>query len=140
MTWRCSFCATTFPYEHYDASSPAQKICAVCGSQNTVYKETSMAPRETSRFFEFADAHPELPYQESHLCFATVIECLKQTPDKRFARTGWNGKGMWISLQVPDRDSKMGRPYIYMRDAQGVCVPWLASQTDLLAHDWEMVG
>ena len=55
---------------------------------------------------------------------------------QRVARTGWNGKGMWLELQVPDAHSKMTLPYIYMRTAQGDLVPWLASQTDLLAEDW----
>jgi hypothetical protein len=52
-------------------------------------------------------------------------------------RTGWNGEGMWIALQVPDGHSKMTQPYIYMSTAQGDLVPWLASQSDLLANDWE---
>jgi hypothetical protein len=58
---------------------------------------------------------------------------------RRVAREGWNGKGMWIALQVPDEHSKMRRPYLYMSDAQGLLVPWLASQTDLLAEDWSEV-
>jgi hypothetical protein len=51
-------------------------------------------------------------------------------------REGWNGKGMWLALQVPDAHSKMTLPYVYMRTAQGDLVPWLCSQTDLLASDW----
>ncbi len=27
-----------------------------------------------------------------------------------------------------------------MKDAEGKCVPWLASQTDMLAEDWMIVG
>lgn len=54
----------------------------------------------------------------------------------RVAREGWNGKGMWIALQVPDAHSKMGLPYLYMKTARGPLVPWLASQTDILAEDW----
>lgn len=54
----------------------------------------------------------------------------------RVCREGWNGKGMWIALQVPDAHSKMTLPYIYMSTAQGDLVPWLASQTDILATDW----
>jgi len=57
----------------------------------------------------------------------------------RVTRTGWNGKGMWLELQVPDAHSKMTLPYVYMRTAQGDLVPWLCSQTDLLATDWEIV-
>ena len=63
---------------------------------------------------------------------------------KRVSRIGWNGKGMWIELQVPDAHSKMTLPYLYLnypKDAQntpGARVPWLASQTDLLAEDWQL--
>lgn len=54
----------------------------------------------------------------------------------RVARQGWNGKGMWIAIQWPDEHSKMTLPYIYMKTVQGDLVPWLASQTDMLAIDW----
>ena len=54
----------------------------------------------------------------------------------RLARTGWNGKGMWIALQTPDEGSANTLPYIYMITVDGHRVPWLASQTDLLADDW----
>lgn len=55
---------------------------------------------------------------------------------KRVARAGWNGKGMWLALQRPDTNSKMTLPYIYMKTADDKLVPWLASQTDILADDW----
>lgn len=60
-------------------------------------------------------------------------------------RTGWNGKGLWIELQAPDAHSKMTLPYLFINyptDAQntpGARVPWLASQTDILAEDWKTV-
>jgi len=64
----------------------------------------------------------------------------------KVSRTGWNGVGMWLELQVPDEHSKMTLPYIslsYPEGAkaypQGARVPWLASQTDMLAEDWEVV-
>ena len=63
-------------------------------------------------------------------------------------RRGWNGRGICILLQVPDECSKMTQPYIYI-DTTGLQtenlaapkgrVPWLASQTDMLAEDWEIV-
>lgn len=63
-------------------------------------------------------------------------------------RKGWNGDGIFLSLQVPDENSFMTQPYIYI-DTQGLItknenapkgrVPWLASQTDMLAEDWEVV-
>lgn len=64
-------------------------------------------------------------------------------------RRGWNGKGIFIQLQVPDETSKMTSPYIYIDttglqsnnpDAPRSCVPWFASQTDMLAMDWEIAG
>ena len=66
--------------------------------------------------------------------FGDALEILKDTG--RVGRHGWNGKNMWIALQRPDANSKMSLPYIYMKTAQGDLVPWLASQTDLLADDW----
>jgi Protein of unknown function (DUF2829) len=57
----------------------------------------------------------------------------------KVARSGWNGKDMYLMLQVPDANSKMTLPYVYMKTAQGDLVPWLCSQTDLLATDWSVV-
>lgn len=70
--------------------------------------------------------------------FGEAISALKA--GQRVARAGWNGKGMWLALQVPDAHSKMSLPYIYMSTAQGDLVPWLASQTDMLAEDWTVVS
>jgi hypothetical protein len=57
----------------------------------------------------------------------------------RLARKGWNATGQWITIQVPDEHSKMKRPYIYIHPVDGLLVPWLASQTDLLSEDWFVV-
>lgn len=70
--------------------------------------------------------------------FGEAIEALKV--GEMVCRSGWNGKGMWLELQRPDEHSKMGLPYIYMSTVTGELVPWLASQTDMLADDWEIVG
>ena len=69
--------------------------------------------------------------------FGQTIEALKD--GSRVARQGWNGKGMWLMLQRPDAHSKMTLPYIYMFTADRNQVPWLASQTDMLAEDWVLV-
>jgi len=68
---------------------------------------------------------------------------------RKVARDGWNGKGIFIELQTPDENSKMTSPYIFI-DTTGLqtdnaaapksLVPWLASQTDMLAEDWLDVG
>lgn len=74
----------------------------------------------------------------SGLSFGEAIAALKC--GKRVSRSGWNGKGMWLALQVPDANSKMSLPYIYMKTADDKQVPWLASQTDVLADDWAVFG
>jgi hypothetical protein len=71
------------------------------------------------------------------LNFGQVLEALKR--GDRAYRDGWNGKGMWIALQTPDAGSKMRRPYIFMSPIDGELVPWVASQSDLIAEDWVLV-
>jgi hypothetical protein len=66
--------------------------------------------------------------------FGEALDLLEQ--GERVARQGWNGKGMWLKLQVPDAHSKMTLPYVYMFTADKNQVPWLCSQTDMLAKDW----
>lgn len=55
-------------------------------------------------------------------------------------RIGWNGKGMYIKIQFTDANSKMTLSYIYMKTVQNDLVPWLASQTDILAEDWMILA
>jgi len=74
--------------------------------------------------------------------FELALTLLKK--GKKMTRRGWNGKGMWVELQVPDEHSKMTLPYLYINypdnaiNTPGARVPWLASQTDLLAEDWDI--
>ncbi len=79
--------------------------------------------------------------------FGKAIELMEA--GSSVAREGWNGKGIFISIQVPDKDSKMTSPYIYIdttalqtdnEKAPKSMVPWLASQTDMLAKDWVEVS
>jgi hypothetical protein len=65
-------------------------------------------------------------------------------------RAGWNGKGMWLELVQAAtfrREPLPGAflaedvntaPFIVMRTAQETWVPWLCSQADALAADWEL--
>lgn len=55
---------------------------------------------------------------------------------RRVQRANWNGPGQYLELQRPDANSKMTLPYVYIRTVQDDLVPWLCSQTDLLADDW----
>lgn len=70
--------------------------------------------------------------------FSIALERLKN--GDKVARAGWNGKNMWINMQVPDAHSKMTLPYIYMFTADKQQVPWLCSQTDMLAEDWGIIS
>lgn len=69
--------------------------------------------------------------------FGDALDGIKN--QQRVSRSGWNGIGMWIALQVPDKNSKMSRAYIYKKTVDGQLVPWVASQSDLLAEDWFVV-
>lgn len=74
------------------------------------------------------------------LTFGAVLAILKTNPVRQFRRRGWNGKNMSISLHVPlDEHDAMTEPYIYMKTAQPGrhTIPWLASQSDMIADDWE---
>lgn len=70
--------------------------------------------------------------------FSDALQEIKDGPFK-VTRTGWNGKDMWIAVQKPDENSHMTMPYIYIHTAKGDLLPWLPSQADLLADDWEAV-
>lgn len=75
--------------------------------------------------------------------FSEAIKCLKR--GLKVCRQGWNGKGMYLahvnSYQYKvdgevHKDSLFLSPWIGMKTADGKFVPWLASQTDMLAEDW----
>ena len=94
-------------------------------------------------YVSWSPAEPfEKAYRKSgNMSFGMALEALKQ--GRKVSRKGWNGKGMWLSLQVPDENSKMTLPYIYIEYPSGHSaypagsrVPWLASQTDMLTEDW----
>lgn len=87
--------------------------------------------------------------------FGWALDQLKH--GRMLARKGWNGKGMWIALSpgfeleadrvfTPPIADAIGDgtgqflPYLMMRTVSGTFVPWVASQTDVLANDWELVG
>lgn len=90
--------------------------------------------------------------------FGTAVEALKQ--GARVAREGWNGNGMWLTMVYPDDGANVPPrpayavyavagivddatngclPWIGMKTADNKFVPWLASQTDLLSEDWQIV-
>ena len=74
--------------------------------------------------------------------FGEALEALLN--GKMVQREGWNGKGMFLRLvHAHDGDPSRiptwpVRSYIELKDATDWLVPWLASQTDILARDWKI--
>lgn len=95
---------------------------------------------------------------KDNLTFGQALEALKS--GKRVARIGWNGKGMWLSYSpghsgLPaekfwsPHNRKFAEqnggsadvlPCITMKTADNkILMGWLASQTDMLAADWQVL-
>lgn len=75
--------------------------------------------------------------------FGEAIKYLKR--GFKVKRLGWNGKGIYIEMQIPDAHWKLTMPYICIvtnglisenPNAPKGVVPWQPSQTDMLAEDW----
>jgi hypothetical protein len=64
----------------------------------------------------------------------------------RVRRAGWNGKGMYLFIVLNwtftdgANDNSPTQPFICLKTVSGSDVPWLASQTDMLATDWEIAA
>ncbi len=88
--------------------------------------------------------------------FGTALSALRA--GARVTRQGWNGKGQYVALQpgypegVPAnaQTAKVTglapgakvviRPYLVFKPVDDSLVPWVASQSDLLADDWYTVS
>ena len=108
---------------------------------------TSWSPKEV-----FEESYRAIEREGQALTFGDAIHMLKL--GKKVARSGWNGKGMFLFL-VQGSTFKVNRPpllgiypegseinycpHIDMKTADGKVVPWLCSQTDALAEDWQVV-
>ena len=100
----------------------------------------------------FEEAYRAIEGEGQSLAFGDALHMLKL--GKKVARAGWNGKGMFLFL-VPGSTFFVSRPpllgiypegtqidyhaHIDMKTANGQIVPWLCSQTDALAEDWQVV-
>jgi hypothetical protein len=108
---------------------------------------TSWSPKEV-----FEESYRAIERDGQALNFGDALHILKL--GKKVARAGWNGKGMFLFI-VPGSTFKVSRPpllgiypegteinycpHIDMKTADGKVVPWLCSQTDALAEDWQVV-
>jgi hypothetical protein len=80
--------------------------------------------------------------------FSEALEHVRH--GKKIARDGWNGKHMWVQYFSPTaafgNNNVLTHPFLVIEYPKGhpaypngSCVPWLASQTDILAEDWRTV-
>lgn len=104
----------------------------------------SWSPKEA-----FEPAYRAIEGDGQALSFGDALHMLKQ--GKKVARAGWNGKGMWLTLVRaaswsidPEKNGTGGYsldalPWIGMKTVSEGFVPWLASQTDMLAEDWAVI-
>jgi hypothetical protein len=78
------------------------------------------------------------------MTFGQALESLKA--GQKVARKGWNGKGQWLFM-IPashwetTRGLELlnGRPWIGIKTVDDCFMPWVASQSDMLVTDWEIV-
>jgi hypothetical protein len=90
----------------------------------------------------------------SGMTFGLAIEAMKK--GFKVGRAGWNGKGMFVyyvpaasypaarnamqtMVGIFENDMVPYRDYLAMKTVDNQVVPWLASQTDMLANDWSIV-
>ena len=96
---------------------------------------------------------PEKVFNEAYkksgeMNFGHALELIKR--GEKVARKGWNGKGMFLfiatgkefeSENFGDKLPEIINDVICMKTAQNtICIGWLASQTDMLAEDWELIN
>jgi hypothetical protein len=88
------------------------------------------------------------PKIKSPFDFSEALVCLKS--GHKVSRSGWNGKKMFLLLinsgdySIPNKSIVSDAvlpllPWIGMKTDDNCFVPWLASQTDILANDWDIV-
>lgn len=108
----------------------------------------SWSPKEV-----FERAYRPVDTESFAFSFGEALDLMER--GVKVSRVGWNGKGMFLFL-VPgstfsvNRPPLLGiypegtvinyRPHIDMKTADGQIVPWVASQSDILARDWLIVA
>lgn len=128
--------------DHSPPLDSQETNCGECEQPNPGYPD-----HECDRVRELPDGPPSNPVAEyffpqepTGMGIGEAMLHLKNGGG--VTRRGWNGTGMYLTIQVPDSLSFMTEPYIYIsRPGVGESrrVPWNASQEDILALDWEIV-
>lgn len=119
----------------------------------------SMEPEELGYRVRYPDGYeswsPKDVFEEAYrptdaMSFGLAIEAAKK--GKRIARKGWNGKRQYVELAtaisyaspigavVNAEHDAIGNQALAFVGTSGVQMGWLASQADMLADDWMIVG
>ena len=119
----------------------------------------SMEPEEPGYRVRYPDGYeswsPKDVFEEAYrptdaMSFGLAIEAAKK--GKRIARKGWNGKRQYVELAtaisyaspigavVNAEHDAIGDQALAFVGTSGVQMGWLASQADMLADDWMIVG
>lgn len=119
----------------------------------------SMEPEEPGYRVRYPDGYeswsPKDVFEEAYrptdaMSFGLAIEAAKK--GKRIARKGWNGKRQYVELAtaisyaspigvvVNAEHDAIGNQALAFVGTSGVQMGWLASQADMLADDWMIVG
>lgn len=116
---------------HGDIEAPGYLVVY---NKDTKKEYISWSPKE-----EFEKGNVDL---SGPLSYSIALEECLEGLDIHIAREGWNGKGMFVFLVIPDEDASIhgeSLPYLAMKTADDKVVPWLCSQTDMQAKDWYLV-
>ncbi len=66
--------------------------------------------------------------------FSSILDELKA--GRKVYRIGWRGQKIHIEIQLPNEDSKMTHPYIFINIPGARRIPWSPNQSDIFAEDW----
>lgn len=117
-------------------------------------------PKDEGYHVRYSDGYeswcPKEQFESAYRCFddemnfGHAIELMKN--GYKVARKGWNGKNQYIELAtnisyvnaakevVNSEHDAIGNKAIAFVGTSGIQMGWLASQADMLATDWRVVG
>lgn len=132
------------------------RIAEEAGALPQEIKDALRSLPKTPTFEQVWEAMNGRPYQPERMTFGEAIAHMKR--GKKCARAGWNGKGMWVAylppvtyeakmvnarvkaLIGPDEDLRCNAYFVMWTADKRWQIGWLASQSDMDAEDWQVVG
>lgn len=140
-----------------DAEPMTRGEYAKFSGRNSILAEKGESENDKGYRVTYKDGYvswsPEKVFNEAYkksgeMNFGHALELIKR--GEKVARKGWNGKGMFLFLATGkefesenfgDKLPEIINDVICMKTAQNtICIGWLASQTDMLAEDWELIN